>query len=105
MNELPNEINYGNAAFLVRGKEVGEMNSTFWKWLSGKGYKPWKYSKGFYENVDWAWINVNSKRYAHGMPGIQVAGFVGSHAITVDEFKVIIKILDKYEGKPPLQME
>lgn len=39
------------------------------------------------------------------MPGIQVAGFVGSHAITVDEFKVIIKILDKYEGKPPLQME
>ena len=102
---LPNEINYGNAAFLVKGEEVRDPDSGFWQWLREKGYRPWHYGMRVYHGVDWVWINMNSRRYAHGMPGIGMAGEVGDHAITVDEFRVIEGIFDKYRDKPRFKMD
>ena len=97
------EMNAGSATFLVRGPEIA-MNSPFWDWLAARGYSRWSRSRGFFSGVNWVWINLKSKKYVLGMPGVRRAEEIGDHAITVEEFKTILAIFDKYEGKSPLDM-
>lgn len=103
--EIDEEISSGAAAFLVRGKEVGMPDSPFWNRLYDEGFKAYRHCKGHYDNVDWAWVNVNSKVFARGMPGIRITASIGNHAITVDEFWSIVDIYKKYEGKDPIVMD
>ena len=63
----------------------------------GKGYKS-------REGIDWIFINIHSKVYAKGRPGIAYAPVVGDHAITFDEFVTIYNIYKKYEGFSTLKM-
>lgn len=98
-----NEMKAGSATFLVRGPEIA-MGSPFWDWLAARGYSMWIHSRGYFGGVNWAWINLKSKKYVLGMPGIRRAEEIGEHAITVEEFKTILTIFDKYEGKLPLDM-
>jgi len=48
---------------------------------------------------DWYWININSKIYCIGKPGVAYTKPLGDHAITVEEFIIINDIFEKYNKK------
>lgn len=88
--------NDGTGAILKSFAEWG--NKTFISYLQDEGFEKWSKSK-YYPSVDWLYVNLNSKRYAFGIPGIPVTKPFGNHAVTIDEFKVIYEIYRKYEDK------
>ena len=98
-----NKVTCGNAAFLVRGRGLNDPSNEFWRWLGEHGFEPWVSCKGY--STDWVWINMNTKRFGRGMQGIRITGQVGFHAISVEEFKQIVGIFEKYEGLALLDME
>lgn len=102
-NDESGSIRAGSAAFLVKGPEVAGQDSPFLTWLQERGYSSWKYSKG-YTDITWVWVNLSSKNYARGIPGIRLTREIGDHAITVEEFKMILAFFDKYTGKERLDM-
>lgn len=51
--------------------------------------------KGYYNDIDWIYVNINNKRYAFGVPGIAITEPVGKHVITIKEFKIIYVIYKK----------
>ncbi len=98
-------IGYGSAAFLVKDASIkGNPDAPIYKWLAQEGFTKWRYSKGHYDGIDYVYINVNSKVYANGMPGIRVTKVIGDHAITLEEFFTIYEIYKKYENRTILQM-
>ena len=99
-------IGDGSAAIIVYDKGLeNNPEHDFYKWLIKEGFSFWSYSKGFYDHVCWAYVNINSKLFTRGVPGINVASHLGDHAVTIDEFKTIYSIFCKYDGLPPLQFE
>ena len=98
------DLHSGEACFLVKGKEVEDMYSPFWRWLREQGFHSWG-RHGHFAYVDWVYINVRSKIYAPGMPGIGLASPLFNHAITLEEFYTIWNIYSKYEGLSMLQMK
>lgn len=96
-------ISEGTSAILVREQGLQD-NSDFFAWLKAEGFQYWSYSKGWYPNVDWVYINLNSRLIARGMPGIRVTQELGNHAVSIDEFKQIYSIYTKYSGLSPLKM-
>lgn len=66
---------------------------------SAAGFVTRGLSHGWYEGVHWIYVNLNSKLYAPGMPGIPITTALGHHAVTIEEFKTIYNIYKKYEGK------
>lgn len=95
-------ISDGSATILVYDKSIG-MDCEFEKWLKSEGFTYWRYSKGWYEDVCWIYINLNNKLIARGMPGIVVTEPLFHHAVSIDEFKTIYSIFKKYEGHNPLE--
>ena len=85
-------------SFLVCDETFKNSNSAFVEWLKSEGFT-YAWYKGNYGVCDWAYINITSKQYAYGMPGVQITTPTGNHAITVDEFMVIYNIYKKYDGK------
>lgn len=103
MNKRKNNESY----FLVydetiKNLGVGEV-CEFYNWLKIEGFTRGENSNGFWIGVGWLYVNVNSKQYVAGMPGIERFDPIGAHAITIDEFKAIYKIYKKYEGKRVLE--
>lgn len=100
------KISDGSAAFLVKDKSlITELDEApFYQWLKAKGFSHWG-KHGYYNNVNWVFVNVNSKLFAPGLPGIKVADAIFEHAITIEEFKEIYEIFEKYAGLNPLTME
>lgn len=94
------DIAVGSACFLVKDKDLlnGVDSEIAW-WLKKEGFEM---CKGWWTGVDWVYININSKTYMGGMPGISVTTPVGEHAITIEEFKAIYSVFKKYEGKTVL---
>lgn len=105
-NSSAEGIGAGTAAILVRDKSLSILRNEapFMKWLKQEGFVFWNYSKGWYDNVDWLYINLYSKQIACGMPGIAVTKCIRDHAITIDEFKIIYNIFKQYEGLSVLQV-
>ncbi len=98
------KISTGTACVLVKDESLFDgANSSIYKWLRKEGFISWG-RKGFYSGVNWIYINLTSKVYAAGMPGIPVTSVIGDHAITFDEFIVIYNIYKKYCGLDPLRM-
>ena len=89
----------GFEAFLVCDKSLGDPNAPFMKWLESEGFNFGQLGHGCYSNVWWVYINLTSKLYIYGMPGIKMTNTICNHAITIDEFKTIYGIYKKYEGK------
>lgn len=92
----------GTAYFLVHDEKLPEANSggdPFIKWLISEGFNVHDLYHGCWEYVTAIYINLNSKKYAMGMPGIRLFEHIGNHAITIEEFKTIYAIYKKYEGK------
>ena len=97
-------ISEGKACFLIKDKSLFEgWDSFVYEWLRKEGFVSWG-KKGDCSRVDWVYININSKVYAPGIPGIRVTSEIGPHAITFDEFLLIYNIYKKYEGLKPLEM-
>lgn len=97
-------ISSGNSCILVKDKSLLDgWNSPIYKWLKDEGFISWG-RKGVYSGVDWVFINLTSKMFAPGMPGVSVTSVIGNHAITMDEFMTIYHIFKKYEGLERLRM-
>lgn len=101
MIDKDNGIFIGTACFLVKDNYISS-DCEFIKFLHSEDFSIWN-RHGFYDSVSWIYININSKIYAPGMPGISICETVGNHAITIEEFKCIYAIYKKYEGLLPLQ--
>ena len=81
MREYIDSISDGTGAILVRDISLkGNSSADFMKYLRNEGFKMWSKSKGSFDGVDWVYVNLNSKRYAYGMPGIPVTTPFGNHA-------------------------
>ena len=94
------DIAVGGACFLVKDKDLlNGVDSEIARWLKKEGFEM---CKDWWTGVDWVYININSKTYMGGMPGISVTTPVGMHAITFDEFNMIYQIFKQYEGKSVL---
>lgn len=106
MQSNENKVSAGTAAILVKEKSIAELrgNSPFIEWLNEEGFSKW-HIHGFFDNIDWVYVNLNSKIYAPGMPGIAITSPLGQHAVTASEFKIIYEIFKRYEGKAVLVME
>ncbi len=80
--------------FLVSGADLGKQESEFISFLRSEGFQC-KY--GFWD-CPWVWVNIETKVYGRGRPGVAYAGVIGGHAITIDEFMTIYDIYKKYSG-------
>lgn len=83
--------------FLVCDRTLGDIHAPFFTWLSNEGFR----FSGYHGNYGcwWAYVNITRREYAYGMPGVSLARPQGNHAITLDEFRTIYKIYQKYNGK------
>ena len=96
-------ISTNNSCFLIKDSSLkDDFNSQIYTWLQQEGFVPWG-KKGTY-CMEWIYINIHSKIFAPGIPGIKVTDVVCNHAITFDEFLTIYEIFNKYSDFSVLQM-
>jgi len=86
-------------AFLVYGDDLGKQESMFIIFLRAEGFQ----CKYEFWDCPWVWVNIDTKVYGRGRPGVTYAGTIGGHAITIDEFMSIYVIYKKYIGLKPLE--
>ena len=86
-------------AFLVYGDDLGKQESMFINFLRAEGFQ----CKYEFWDCPWVWVNIDTKVYGRGRPGVAYAGIIGGHAITIDEFMSIYDIYKKYSGLKPLE--
>ena len=99
------KLNSNSSCFLIKDERIknGWRQTPIYQFLKEEGFE---WGKGYkaIEGIDWMFINIHSKVYAIGRPGIGYAPVVGNHAITFDEFVVIYNIFKQYEGFSTLKM-
>ena len=83
--------------FLVCDESFKDSNAPFFSFLKAEGFSYGSH-KGNY-GCPWIHVDITTKQYACGMPGIEPVGTIGNHAITMDEFMTIYNIYKKYESK------
>lgn len=92
-------ISSGTACFLIKDDSLKTRDGAFWDYLKMEGFRSWG-KKGNW-GCTWVYVNVNSKLYAPGMPGIPVTRCVVSkypqNALSIDEFKAVWGILKRHE--------
>ena len=89
-------------AFLVYDETLGNNDAPFYKFLKSKGYTYGSRKGNF--GCPWAHVDITTKQYACGMPGVEIVGVIGDHAISIDEFMTIYNIYAKYEGLSLMKM-
>lgn len=95
----------GSSCFLIKDKDIlNGWDSSFVEYLRQEGFKPWG-KKGYFDNISWIYININSMLFAFGLPFIPITEPVGKHAITKEEFIFIYNIYKKYDKSNPLKMD
>lgn len=99
MNSKDLVLGSEKVCFLVCGEDLGKQESEFINFLRAEGFQC-KY--GFWD-CPWVWVNIDTKVYGRGRPGVAYAGIIGGHAITIDEFMSIYDIYKKYSGLKPLE--
>ncbi len=99
-----NRISSGSSAFLIKDDELKKgWYSNFIAFLEKEGFNSWG-RKGHFPGINWIYVNLNSKIYAFGIPGVGLTIPVGNHAITKSEFVQIYNIYKKYDTNHPLKM-
>ncbi|MCR4723738.1 MAG: hypothetical protein K5629_08215 [Eubacteriales bacterium] len=92
-------ISSGSACFLIMDDSLKTREGEFWNYLKKEGFSAW--SKYRYWGCGWVYVNVNSKLYAPGMPGVSITRCVVSkyprNALSIEEFKMIWNILKEHE--------
>ena len=86
-------------SLLVAGEDLEKIDSVFINFLRSEGFHC-KY--GFWD-CPWVWVNIETKVYGRGRPGVEYAGVIGGHAITIQEFMTVYEIYKRYEGKKVLE--
>ena len=101
MAASPKDLVLGSekVCFLVSGDDLGRKESEFISFLRVEGFQC---KHGFWD-CPWAWVNIETKVYGRGRPGVAYAGVIGGHAITIQEFMTIYEIYKRYEGKKVLE--
>ena len=101
------ELKTDSACFLIKDERLKKnwKETSIFDFIESEGFICWEKSKKNIEGIDWLFINIRSKVYAKGVPGIGLAPVVAEHAITFEEFLTIYNIYKKYEGLPTLKME
>ena len=84
-------------AFLVCDESLKDLYAPFYEFLRKNGYTLGTYKGCF--GCPWAHVDITTKQYAYGMPGVSFVGELGNHAITISEFMTIYNIFKKYENK------
>ena len=99
------KLNDHSSCFLIKDERLKKSpnDTPIYHFLREEGFVPVK-GAYFIEGIDWLFVNIYSKVYAKGRPGIGLAPVVGDHAITFDEFVTIYHIFKKYEGFSTLKM-
>ena len=101
---MEKSISDGTSCFLVSDDSLLQgWDAPFIEFLTNEGFESWK-TKGYFTGTDWIYVNINSKIYAFGMPGVRITTPIGKHAITLDEFMTIYNIYKKYDINHPLVM-
>lgn len=96
-------ISTGASCFLIKDESLKQGSySHIYDWLKGEGFITWGKKGVFF--TDWVYINILSKVYAPGVPGVGITKVVGDHAISFEEFKIIYSIFKNYEGFSTLKM-
>ena len=97
-NTEKEQINQGKKkVFLICDDSFRKSGSPFVRFLASEGYT-YGHNKGNY-GCPWLYVDITTKQFAYGMPGIGIVGVIGDHAITIEEFMVIFNIYKKYENK------
>jgi len=75
-------ISSGTACFLIKDNSLDEKyHAPFFTWLKYSGCTLWPGSRGYSEHVNWVYVNLTSKMFCPGIPGIPVTREVADHAI------------------------
>ena len=92
-------ISSGAACFMIADDSLRKQDGDFWDYLKSEGFRSWGRHGNY--GCSWVYVNVNSKLYAPGMPGIPITRCVVSKypalALSIDEFKGIWEILKRHE--------
>ena len=83
--------------FLVCDKSLKRNDAPFLNMLHAEGFSLGDHHGNF--GCPWVFVDITRKKYAYGMPGVALAGVIGNHAITIDEFMAFYTIYKKYEDK------
>ena len=98
VKDIPS-IASGAACFLIKDDSLKTWDSDFWDYLKKEDFQSW--GKHGVWDCPWVYVNVNSKLFAPGMPGIPITQCVVSkyprNALSIDEFKIIWNILKSHE--------
>ena len=97
MKEKNPRISDGTAAILVCDESLKSNDAEFFIWLREEGFHSWGHQGNY--GCWWVYVNMDSKIFAPGMPGIAITHPIGNHAVTISEFHTIYKIFKQYEGK------
>lgn len=89
-------------AFLVCDESLKNSDAPFYEFLRSEGYTYGAYKGSF--GCPWVFVDITTKQYAYGMPGVELVGVIGGHAINIDEFMTIYNTYKKYEGLSVLKM-
>lgn len=90
---------FTNNTFLIEGN----LNNII-AYLTENGFKKWN-DKGYYNGCNWVYVDLQTKIFAPGIPGINITNVVFNHSITLDEFINIYKIYLHYEQEYKLKEE
>ena len=94
----------GSSSFLIKDDELlNGWYSSFVEFLKNEGFHTWG-RKGYFDKVNWIYINLNTMKFAFGIPGVAITEPIGKHAITKEEFIQIYNIYKKYDKEHPLKM-
>ena len=89
-------------AFLVCDESLKSSDAPFYEFLRNEGYAYGAHKGNF--GCPWAHVDITTKQFAYGMPGAELVGAIGNHAITIDEFITIYNIYKKYNGLSALKL-
>jgi len=92
-------ISAGTACFIVADESLKTYDGELWSYLEDEGFHSWGQHGNW--GCSWVYVNVNSKQYAPGMPGIPITSAIVSKyprsALSIYEFKEIWNILKEHE--------
>ena len=89
-------------AFLVRDESLKNSDAPLYEFLRSEGYTNGSHKGSF--GCPWVHVDITTKQYAYGVPGVELVGAIGDHAINIDEFMTIYNTYKKYEGLSVLKM-
>ncbi len=114
---MSDSIGRGKTVILVYGHELKHGNGSGLYGFLNRSFKNVS-RKGIFSSCPWVYVNIETKRFFPGIPGIKITECLNNHAVTIKEFytiyeqynldnqnfdtsKEVLEIYSKYVGKDP----